>query len=226
MTPDREPAQDSRTVKGIPPVSIAVFPARQRPLKQRLQTVIRLLHIYTSLIGLMTVLFFGVTGLTLNHPQWFDTGYQAIREDSGTIEKSLISGDAAEVKKLEIVEFLRSKHNIHAALKDFQVDEYQLNVSFAGPAYTADVSIDRETAAYQFNELRLGVTAIMNDLHKGRDSGPAWSLFIDVSAVLLVFIAVSGTLLLIWLKRLWKSGLWSMIGGTVFLALLAWWVVP
>jgi hypothetical protein len=226
MTTDPTSEPDSRSVQAIPPVTAAVFSPHQRPLKQRLQTLIRLLHIYASLIGLMTILFFGVTGLTLNHPQWFDTGYQAVREDRSTIDKSLISGDAADRKKLEIVEFLRSKHEIHAALKDFLIDEYQLNVSFAGPAYTADISIDRETAEYQFKELRLGFTAIINDLHKGRDSGPAWSLFIDVSAVLMIFIAITGTLLLIWLKRLWKSGVWSLIGGTVFFVLLALWVVP
>lgn len=226
MTTDRPSAPDSRPAQGVPAVSTAIFPSRPRPLRQRLQTLIRLLHIYASLIGLMTVLFFGVTGLTLNHPQWFDTGYQAIREDTGTIDKSLVIGAAVETKKLEIVEFLRSKHGIHAALKDLQVDEYQLNVAFAGPGYTADISIDRETGKYQFSELRLGFAAVINDLHKGRDAGPVWSLFIDISAVLMVFIAITGTLLLIWLKRLWKSGLWSMIGGTVFFGLLAWWVIP
>lgn len=226
MTTDRPSAPDSRSVQGVSAVSTAIFPPRPRPLRQRLQTLIRLLHIYASLIGLMTVLFFGVTGLTLNHPQWFDTGYQAIREDTGTIDKSLVIGAAVETKKLEIVEFLRSEHGIHAALKDLQVDEYQLNVAFAGPGYTADISIDRETGKYQFSELRLGFTAVINDLHKGRDAGPVWSLFIDISAVLMVFIAITGTLLLIWLKRLWKSGLWSIIGGTVFFGLLAWWVIP
>lgn len=62
-----------------PPVTTTSFsPAavtlKQRPLKQRLQTLIRWLHIYASLLGLMTVPFFGVTGLTLNHPNWFDAG--------------------------------------------------------------------------------------------------------------------------------------------------------
>ncbi|MFO1003326.1 MAG: PepSY-associated TM helix domain-containing protein [Planctomycetaceae bacterium] len=226
MTTDRSPVPDTRPPQVIPPVTTTSFPPRQRPLKQRLQTLIRWLHIYASLAGLMTVLFFGLTGLTLNHPQWFDTGYQAVREDTGTIDRSLISGKSAEVKRLEIVEFLRSRYGIHAALKDFHVDEFQLNISFAGPAYSADISIDRETAEYEFNELRLGFTAIINDLHKGRDSGPAWSLFIDASAVLMIFISITGTLLLIWLKRLWRSGLWSIIGGTVFFAMLAWWVVP
>jgi hypothetical protein len=31
----------------------------------------RWLHIYLSMFGLAAVLFFSVTGLTLNHPDWF-----------------------------------------------------------------------------------------------------------------------------------------------------------
>ena len=226
MTGQRHPENNSRPMPDIPAFAATATPARQRPLRQRLQTLIRLLHIYASLIGLMTILFFGVTGLTLNHPDWFDTGYQAVREEKGTIEKNLISGRAADDNRLAIVEFLRSSHSIHAALKDIQIDEYQINVSFAGPAYTADVSIDRESAEYQFSELRMGFTAIVNDLHKGRDSGPVWSLFIDVAAVLMVLISITGTLLLIWLKRLWTSGLWSLIGGAAVFGALAWWAVP
>ncbi len=127
-----------------------------------------------------------------------------------------------EPQTLEIVEFIRSKHGVRTAVRDFQFDEYQINVSFAGPGYTSDVSIDRETSEYQFSELRLGLTAIINDLHKGQDTGIVWSIVIDVSAVLLVFISISGVLLLIWLKHLWRSGLLTIIGGTVLFSLLTW----
>ena len=207
------------TTTSFAPTAVA---SRQRPLKQRLQTLIRWLHIYASLLGLMTVLFFGITGLTLNHPQWFDSGYQAVREEAGVIDRALLGAKGAEPRKMEIVEFIRSQHHVRNAVRDFQSDEYQINVSFAGPGYTADVSIDRETAEYQFSELRLGLTAVMNDLHKGRDTGTAWSIFIDISAVLLVFISISGVLLLIWLKRLWRSGLYTIIGGTVAIAIFIW----
>ncbi len=214
-----------------PPVTTTSFvPAamtpKKRPLKQRLQTLIRWLHIYASLLGLMTVIFFGVTGLTLNHPQWFDSGYQAVREESGSMDRSLIGAADVEPQKLEIVEFIRSKHGVRTAVRDFQFDEYQINVSFAGPGYTSDISIDRETSEYQFSELRLGLTAIINDLHKGRDTGVVWSMVIDISAVLLVFISISGVLLLIWLKRLWRSGLLTIIGGTILFSLLTWLSVP
>ena len=89
-----------------------------------------------------------------------------------------------------------------------------------------EASIDRETAEYQFSELRLWLAAIINDLHKGRDTGTAWSIFIDISAMLLVFISISGVLLLIWLKRLWRSGFYTIIGGTVAIAIFIWLSVP
>lgn len=148
-----------------------------------------------------------------------------MREEAGFIDRALLGAADAEPQKMEIVEFIRSQHNVRTAVRDFRSDEYQINVSFAGPGYTADVSIDREKAEYQFNELRLGLTAIINDLHKGRDTGTAWSIFIDGSAVLLVFISISGVLLLIWLKRLWRSGLYTIIGGTIATAILIWWSV-
>src|SRR5690348_14608346 len=37
----------------------------------RLAALMRWLHIYLSMFGLAAVLFFSVTGLTLNHPTWF-----------------------------------------------------------------------------------------------------------------------------------------------------------
>ena len=51
-------------------------------------------------------------------------------------------------------------------------------------------------------------------------------MVIDVSAVLLVFISIAGVLLLIWLKRLWRSGLLTILGGTILFSLLTWLSVP
>src|SRR6516165_545898 len=50
-------------------------PARGRPwqrrLKIRLARLMLWLHIYVSMFGLAAILFFSVTGITLNHPGWF-----------------------------------------------------------------------------------------------------------------------------------------------------------
>lgn len=188
---------------------------RRRKLRQTLHTVMRWLHIYSSLFGLVITLFFAVTGLTLNHPQWFDSGYEAVRDESGVVDRDLIGLSDSDLDKLQLVEYFRSAHQIHAPVRDIHSDEYQINIAFAGPGYTADIRIDRDHLEYQFNEVRLGVVAVINDLHKGRDTGPFWSFVIDVSAVLLIFISLSGVLLLCWLKRRWRSGLITILAGTL-----------
>ena len=54
---------------------------RGRNLKIRLVRVMLWLHIYVSMFGLAAVLFFSVTGITLNHPDWFFG--DAERQDTG-----------------------------------------------------------------------------------------------------------------------------------------------
>jgi hypothetical protein len=45
-------------------------PRRVRPLRLRIHSALRWLHIYTSMVSLVAVLFFALTGVTLNHPDW------------------------------------------------------------------------------------------------------------------------------------------------------------
>lgn len=45
-------------------------PGAARSARRTTQRVARWLHVYTSMIALFIVLFFGVTGITLNHPDW------------------------------------------------------------------------------------------------------------------------------------------------------------
>ena len=62
----------------------------------------------------------------------------------------------------------------------------------------------------------MGAAALLNDLHKGRDSGKAWSWLIDVSAVFLTFVSVTGIVLILFLQKRRFTGL---MAGAVGVAL-------
>jgi hypothetical protein len=192
----------------------------------------RWLHIYLSMFGLAAVLFFSVTGITLNHPDWAFGQMERKREAEGQVETRWIGragADAAnppEVAKLEVVEHLRKSHAIRGALADFRVDDNECTVSFKGPAYSADAFIDRESGHYTLTELDHGLIALVNDLHKGRDTGPVWSLVIDLSAGLMTIISLTGLVLLFYLKLKRVSGVVVALAGTVALAALYWFWVP
>ena len=76
----------------------------------------------------------------------------------------------------------------------------------------------------QMTELRLGLFAVLNDLHKGRDSGKGWSWLIDVSAIFLTLISLSGLLMLFFLKKKRLNGLIiALVGGIIcYLVYLLW----
>src|SRR4030095_14968776 len=110
--------------------------------KRSFASVSRWLHIYLSMVSFAIVLFFAVTGLTLNHQDWFD-GPQRANRFHGSVDMKWVTGTGRNVAKLEIVEYLRRTHGIKAVLSDFRTDSSQCEVAFKGPGYQAAAFIDR-----------------------------------------------------------------------------------
>ena len=139
----------------------------------------------------------------------------------GRLNAAWLKGNVA---KLEIVEHLRKTHHLSGALSDFRIDGAQCSVSFKGPAYTADIFVDRPTGTYDLTETRMGFVALLNDLHKGRDSGRAWAWVIDLSAGLMILVSLSGLILMFYLQKRLFSGLLTFGGGALvcYLAYLVW----
>lgn len=182
--------------------------------RRRVAKVTRWLHIYFSMASFAIVFFFAVTGLTLNHAEWF-VDQQRTSQLTGAVDRAWLTPPDNRVAKLEIVEYLRRTHHLSGALADFRLEEQQAAVSFKGPGYSADVFIDRATGHYDLTESRLGFVAVLNDLHKGRDSGARWQWVIDLSAVLLVFIALSGLVLLYFVHKHRVAGALVLLAGGV-----------
>jgi hypothetical protein len=182
-------------------------------VKRRIAMLSRWLHIYLSMLSFVLVFFFAVTGLTLNHADKF--GDQVHTEQKkGNLDPLWVNmPDTAKVAKLEIVEYLRNTHGIKAALSDFRIDDSEIGVSFKGPGYAADAFINRKTGAYDLSKTSAGFVGIINDLHKGRDTGPVWSMVIDVAALLMAIVSLSGMLLLLFIKRRRLSGLLAALFG-------------
>lgn len=179
--------------------------------RRRTATAARWLHIYGSMVSLSLLLFFSVTGFTLNHAGWFADA-QKTAQFRGQVP---VAWTAGEMAKLEIVEHLRRNHGIRTGLSEFRAEEGQAAISFKGPGYTADAVLDRATGRYDVTETRMGLAAVLNDLHKGRDTGPAWSWLLDVTAGLLVVVSLSGLMLLWYLQRKRVAGLLSLAGGAL-----------
>ena len=179
-----------------------MLPPKKTKPKKEVAKVSRWLHIYLSMVSFAVVLFFSFTGLTLNHPSWFGGDKQVIVKNKGTLNVKWVNNpDTNKIAKLEIVEFLRKTYQVKGAVSEVRIDDYEVSVSLKGPAYSCDAFINRETGTYEVSEVKMGIMAVMNDLHKGRDSGKGWGWIIDISAIFLILISLSGLILLCFIKK-------------------------
>lgn len=191
--------------------------SKKKAPKKEVAKLSRWLHIYLSMVSFAVVLFFSFTGLTLNHPSWFGGDKQVIVKNKGQLNVKWVNNpDTNKLAKLEIVEFLRKNHQVKGAVSEVRIGDYELSVSLKGPAYSCDAFINRETGTYEISEVKMGIMDVMNDLHKGRDSGKGWGWVIDISAVFLILVSLSGLILLCFIKKRRIAG---FITGIVGLAL-------
>jgi len=68
----------------------------------------RWLHIYLSMISFIIVLFFSITGFTLNHADYFQKN-AVITQNKGVVNKNWVNEkDTLKIQKLAIVESFRT----------------------------------------------------------------------------------------------------------------------
>ena len=207
------------------PLKLPTVAPPKSALKRQMASFSRGLHLYLSMLSFGVVLFFAVTGLTLNHADWFD-GQAVETKRPGILPAAWVSTpDTARLKKLEVVELLRSKYGVKGAVNEFLIEDDQCSVSFKGPGYSADAFINRQDGTFQLTEQRLGLVAVLNDLHKGRDSGKGWSWVIDVSAGFLTIVSLSGLVMLFFLKNKRVRGILVAVAGGVMCGGLYWLLV-
>ncbi len=184
-------------------------------LKSKIASWSRWLHIYVSMLSFTIILFFSITGITLNHLEWFPEK-SVVTEKKGKVPIAWVNNpDTSKISKLEIVESFRANQQVKGLVNDFRIDDSEISISFQGPGYTADTYIDRQTGSYELTITEMGIVAVMNDLHKGRDTPNSWKLLIDLSAYFLIFVSLTGLILLLFLKKRRLSGLILLIIGLI-----------
>ena len=199
------------------------YPSFRKEWYRKSAAAFRWLHIYLSMLGFGAIMFFAVTGITLNHPTWLGGSEQYVEDISGEIPVEWLRKNPTE---LGIAETLRERHRLRGRVKEFESDEYEFMLVYKTPGYAADVFIDRETGNYSVTVTSTNLVAVMNDLHKGRDSGAVWNiLVIDGSAILMLLFSLSGFGLLFYIKRRRMTGLTTAVVGTLLMfGIWIWWI--
>jgi hypothetical protein len=199
-------------------------PAVQRPPVRRrggAQKLTRTLHSWTSMVSLLVVLFFAVTGLLLNNPSWTFGQQPQVSTVTGSLPEGAISNGQPDY--LVISEYLRSHQLVSGQVTDYGISGDEGRISYGSPGYSATATFSVSAGTVTVQTTRSGVIALLNDLHKGTNAATPWKLAIDAAAVLLTLVALTGLImqLLMAKKRVAASVLLGagVVGGVLLMFL-------
>ena len=197
----------------------------KRSSSAKAQRSMRWLHVYLSMVAFVVILFFGLTGLLLNHPSWLG-GDEIV---TTTIEGSLpetVRDDAGDVEFLAVSQFVRDEHGVVGEVTNFDQVGAEGSINYTGAGYGATVRFDVETLDFDITVREEGFVNAMRDLHTGSDTGSLWQWTIDIAAVFLVVVALTGLAIQLFMRKRRVSALSWLAGGTVVTILLVWWALP
>jgi hypothetical protein len=182
----------------------------------------RYLHGWLSALAFVMLMFFAATGLLLNHPQWFhDPGLERSRQ------MSLSPDLVAQISSLEnpsaiILAYLRDHHALIGRYQSSEMLDNEVIIRLQSPAGSTEIWINLETAQAEIFEKPASLVSVLNDLHRGKYVNQLWHTVIDVSAILLLCLSLSGYILFLSIKPRRLSHLVLTAISLVLLMLLIW----
>ncbi len=169
------------------------------------------------------MLLFSITGITLNHAARIEAQPQVVNRQL-QMPALLVSalGDREQGNAAlpgAVSRWLGDELSMSIGERPAEWSLEEIYLSMPGPGTDAWLSIDRQTGAVEYESTRRGWISYFNDLHKGRNAGPAWGWFIDLFAVACLVFCITG-LFLLHLHARQRHMTWPLVGLGLMVPLL------
>ena len=192
------------------------------------QRWMRPVHAYSSMLMLLIMLFFTVSGLTLNNRHWVPSppapleGEIELHPDFvAFFQQQPVDHSGAEPLWQILRNELRLPDGELSA--DWSASEQLLTLDVRRPGGYTLIEILPEEDLIWYEHQTFGWMAVINDLHMGRYSGELWSWFIDLSAIVMLVFTLSGFWLVLFHPRRRNPTLaLSGLGTLVMVGIYAW----
>jgi hypothetical protein len=182
--------------------------------------VYRTMHLWhwiSAAVCFAALILFTVTGITLNHASAIGTTPE-VKSGAATAPAEVLSAMTAGATEQGIpppvAAWVERQFDIPLRNASAEWSEEELYVSAPGPGRDAWISIDRTSGDASFETTDRGWLAYFNDLHKGRNTGLVWVIFIDVVAAACLFFSLTG-LVLLWIQARQRRSTWPLVTGGV-----------
>lgn len=159
-------------------------------------------HWVSGAVCLIGMLLFSFTGITLNHAAEISAD-PVIEERSFTLEAAhtdllapMPESGVTDSLPSDIVSEIKAAINVSVANRQVEWTDVDAYIALPRPGGDAWLSVDRTTGEVVYELTTRGAVSYLNDLHKGRNTGRAWSWFIDIFSVASILFCLTGLWLL------------------------------
>lgn len=181
-------------------------------------------HWISSAICLIGMMLFALTGLTLNHAGSIEAHPVVERrsthlpDDTAQAIRRIRNREKAGIPA-ELSTFLARELDVDAQQRSAEWSGDEVYIALPRPGGDAWVSVDLSNGDVQYELTTRGWISYLNDLHKGRNTGGAWSVFLDVFALACLVFSITG-LFLLKLHARNRGATWPLVGLGVVIPLL------
>jgi hypothetical protein len=188
-------------------------------------------HWVSSALCLIGLLLFGITGFTLNHAASIEARPK-VTSRTATVDDTLRTAllkevPAAKARKgkaelpAQLRAWIQAQWAVDTAGRDAEWSDDEIYLSLPRPGGDAWLRLSLVDGVAEYERTDRGWLSYFNDLHKGRNSGAAWSLFIDIFAAATLVFSITG-LFILKMHAGNRPFTWPMVGmGLVVPVLLA-----
>ncbi|MGN6364364.1 PepSY-associated TM helix domain-containing protein [Asticcacaulis taihuensis] len=170
-------------------------------------------HWISSALSLVGLLLFSVTGFTLNHAAQIEAQPKVTKIER-QVPQTALAGLASVTANVPLTPVqataIRGATGIDVRGATVDADEDGIYLTLSAPGVDSTLEISRIDGHAIYERTDRGLIAVLNDLHKGRHSGPVWAMFIDLIAIACVVFSVTGFGLL-WLYARGRRITWPLV---------------
>ncbi len=170
-------------------------------------------HWISSAVSLVGLLLFSVTGFTLNHAAQIEAQPKVTKIER-QVPQTTLAGLASVTANTPLTPVqataIRGATGVDVRGAAVDADEDGIYLTLSAPGVDSTLEISRIDGHATYERTDRGLIAVLNDLHKGRHSGPAWAMFIDLIAIACVVFSVTGFGLL-WLYARGRRVTWPLV---------------
>lgn len=192
------------------------------PINRKLLHWSRTVHIYLSIALFLILVFFALTGITLNHATVFVGEPEVTVRTLDTLPELPLDEAGMIADSPELAQLLREEFGLRRSMVTLDTLDDVVFIDYRAPGKSGLLEIDVAAGTAHYELTDFGLVAFLNDLHKARDTDMIWKALIDISGILLVFFSIAGFVLLLPNRYRFKRVAAYSLGGFVLLALGYW----